>query len=335
MHIHLYRHITNVRVSQALTKNANLFWIITRALKASPQMGTPKSPVLAQQRGDRVALLEEEEKVGRGRGSPWAWSSISGLPPPPLSAPGGHKFPARFFKFLSQRGCQGRGIVKSSLPCHKCTRSSRAGGQKLFAISSGHDLCFDHGGGGLQSIKPLPGPHPGRGRGLPLASGGGILVQGAQGHPFAPQVWSRGGGTPSCSLSWRFKLPDGGFSEGNHRVCHTICSCQRDLREFALIFFPKRDAGLRFATSAEWGKMSCRACAYGQPWRAAGCIRTVLLAGAWTKWEMPGDLPPPNPRPLMLPDISRLHRLFEDPTPLCFVRKISSKLEPSPGKQLP
>lgn len=146
------------------------------------------------------------------------------------SAPGRPHVPCPlFFKFLSQRGCQGRGIVKSSPPCHECTRSSGASGQKLFAISSGRDLCFDHGGGGLQSIKPSPGPCRGQGRGLPSAGGGEVPVQGAQGHPFAPRVWSRGwaGGTHQCSLSWQLKLPDGGFREASHHVCHKICSCWR------------------------------------------------------------------------------------------------------------
>lgn len=115
---------------------------------------------------------------GKGQGLTMGRHSISGLPPP-LPVLGGHTFPARFFlKFLSQRGCQGRGIVKSSPPCHECARSSGAGGQKLLAISSGRDLCFDHGRGGLQSIKPSPGLRRGRGKGLPSASGEGCLSKG-------------------------------------------------------------------------------------------------------------------------------------------------------------
>lgn len=124
-------------------------------------------------------------------------------------------FPARFFlKFLSQRGCQGRGIVKSSPPCHECARSSGAGGQKLLAISSGRDLCFDHGRGGLQSIKPSPGLRRGRGKGLPSASGEGCLSKGHKDTHLPLGFGREAGGMPSCSLSWRFKLPDGVIQRG-------------------------------------------------------------------------------------------------------------------------
>ena len=82
-----------------------------------------------------------------------------------------------FLKFLSQRSCQGRGTIKSSPPCHECTRSSRACGQNILAISSGHDLCFDHGRGGFQSIKPWPALHWGWGRRLPLTGEGDASLQ--------------------------------------------------------------------------------------------------------------------------------------------------------------
>lgn len=91
--------------------------------------------------------------------------------------------------------------------------------------------------------------------------------------------------------------------------------------EFALILFPQRDAGQRFAASAEWAKVSCRACAYSQPCTQAGSIRTILLAGAWTKWEKPADFLPPKPQLPMVPDVARLLGSF---APLCMRRNIST-----------
>lgn len=226
--IYLYTCITNVRVSQALTKNANLIWTITKALKAGPQMGCPEGPVLAQQRGDRAFLPEEEEKVGRGRGSPRAGTASQSCPlllcrhwEATCSLPA-------FFKFLSQRGCRGGGIVKSSPPCHECARSSGAGGQKLFAISSGRDLCFDHGRGGLQSIKPSPGLRQGRGKGLPSASGGGCLSKGHKDTHLPLGFGREAEGMPSCSLSWGFKLPMGD-SARETTVCATQYASAREI----------------------------------------------------------------------------------------------------------
>lgn len=80
--------------------------------------------------------------------------------------------------------------------------------------------------------------------------------------------------------------------------------------------------------------MFCRACAQGQPCRPAGCISTIIPAGAWAKWEMAVDLPPPKCQPLLVPGLFRLHGFLEDPIGLCFVRKISGKLELLSGKWL-
>lgn len=80
--------------------------------------------------------------------------------------------------------------------------------------------------------------------------------------------------------------------------------------------------------------MRCRACAQSQPCRPAGCISSAIPAGAWAKREMPVDLQPPKSQLLLVPGFSRLHGCLEDPVGLCFVRKISGKLEVPPGKWL-
>lgn len=142
------------------------------------------------------------------------WGSVSGLPPPLLSAPGSLAFPGHFLKFLFQRDCQGGGIIKSSPPCHKCSRSSGAGGQKLLAISSGRDLCFDRGRGGLQSIKPWPG----LGRGLSGEGGAFTRGRGYKDTALPLRFGEEAGGMPRCWLSWKLKLPDVGFGEGDFTV---------------------------------------------------------------------------------------------------------------------
>lgn len=117
------------------------------------------------------------------------------------------------------------------------------------------------------------------------------------------------GGTPLCWLRWCSSFPRGGSvrKTAPHVPPHMLLL---ERLKFPLISFPKRDAGRRFAASAEWAKVSCRACAYSQPSRQAGSIRTTLLAGAWTKWEKPADFLPPKPQLPMVPDVSRLHGSF-------------------------
>lgn len=63
----------------------------------------------------------------------------------------------------------------------------------------------------------------------------------------------------------------------------------------------------------------------------------LIPAGAWAKWEMPAHLQPPKSQPIkaiLISGFSRLHGFLEDPIALCFVRKISGKLELPPGKWL-
>lgn len=166
-----------------------------------------------------------------------------------------------FLKFLSQRGCQGRGIVKSSPPCHECASSSGAGGQKLFAISSGRDLCFDHGRGGLQSIKPSPGLRRGQGKGLPSASGGGCLSKGQKDTHLPLGFGGEAGGMPGCSLSWRFKLPDGVIQRGKPLcVPHNMLPPKR-FERVCFNFLSWEGCLIAIYYITEWGKMSCRACA--------------------------------------------------------------------------
>lgn len=91
---------------------------------------------------------------------------------------------------------------KFTPPCHECSRSSGASGQKLLAISSGHDLCFDRGRGGLQSIKPSPGP----GRGL--RGQGGVFTRGRRHKDTALPLrfGEEEGRMPRCWLRWKLKL---------------------------------------------------------------------------------------------------------------------------------
>lgn len=82
----------------------------------------------------------------------------------------------------------------------------------MLAISSGRDLCFDHGRGGLQSIKPWPG----LGKGLSTEGGAFRRSKGEKGHGFG--LVRRQGGVPRCWLSWKLKIPKVRFIERNFSV---------------------------------------------------------------------------------------------------------------------